>query len=168
MSRIRKPFGEAIKKTGSHRKPLGAESKLFVSDELKAKHPGFVFRWINNEHGRVQQALESGWTPVEGEGYNSVWNPNAQTGSQVGSVISRAVGVGRTENSINAVLMKLPLELFLEDREYEHEKVRKIEAALKGGSVDALGTKESGMSTYAPETGAADGSRGLSIQRDGG
>lgn len=156
----------------SGRVPLGSQPRLEVPQYIKDKYPDCTFRWINNEHGRIDQARKAGFIPVEGEGLTSIWNPNkndADRASQVGSVMMQPVGIGRSSDAISAVLMRQKLKYFQEDRKYESDKVREIEKSLKRGQTDGIGTTEDGVDTYAPNVsrGGPDGDiRGIDIEVD--
>lgn len=65
-----------------------------------AKRPGYYRHWFNDSPGRIQEAQDSGWAFVIGKN---------------GQSVQRHVDVGRDKKGLQAFLMEIPEEIWLED-----------------------------------------------------
>ena len=128
------------------RKPIRSRLRTDFS-YLEDKYPGKCFRLFNNEMGNVQQAIADGWEPVEGLQQANVWRPDADTPSTQGSYVSIPVGLGRTENAMEAVLLMIDRRRFEELEAPTKEHRAELRKTLEGGKpLDG----KTPVPTYAP------------------
>ena len=121
------------------RQPFGvARSKLNVNQPIE----GYHLRWINDEPGRIQQALDGGYSFVEPDEVKHESNDENKV---------KVLG-GSQRNGIDPMyqyLMKIPMEYYLEDKEFSKQQVDRIDDAIKGGKISL----ESGDNRYIPSGG---------------
>lgn len=118
---VRQPFGEA-------RLKLQAPAR-----------PGFRRYWFNDTPGRVQGALEAGYSFVKLNGRNT----------------RNVVGRAREGGALVAYLMEVPQEWFDKDMAAQQARVDETDAAIKGGRLGATKgemTKD-GDNRYVPKEG---------------
>jgi hypothetical protein len=146
--------------TKRERVPYAANvSRLSIPQSILAQYPGrpmHCFRWVNNEEGEVSRRLDAHWEVCKGEGVTGVYDPNAT--AQMGEVISRPVGRGKTTNDLKAVLMTCTPEIFKEDQELQDRANMAFQNSLKKSKADAGQVDPDGG--YAPNLD--DGSVGFS------
>ena len=126
-------------RTQQKRRPFGvAQTRLAVNKEIE----GYHLRWINDEPGRVEQAMESGYSFVEAEEVGKVAREDNR--------VRELVGVARDEKSpMYAYLMKIPQEFYLEDRGIIENQNKQIENAIKQGKIN----QSAGDGRYVPSGG---------------
>jgi len=100
------------------RTPVGRRNVL-TAEQRK----GYVRRWVNDEDGRVAMFQEAGYEPVQVP--TEVGDPMAGNASQVGAVVRKPVGGGKT-----AVLMEIPEEFYREDQDAKEAHIKAKEGAL--------------------------------------
>lgn len=100
------------------RKPIRSASILRAENRS-----GYIRRYVNDVHNRIQRFLEAGYTPVVGE--DTLNDYRAQDGSKLGSIVRKPVGGG-----INAVLMEIPEEFYHEDQALKQVEVDKFDEAI--------------------------------------
>lgn len=101
------------------RTPIGRRNVLTVNK----RDPGFEYRWVNDEDGRIQMFEEAGYEAVREP--TDVGDPKAGDASQMDSVCRKPVGGGTT-----AVLMKIPKEFYEEDQAAKEKQLAEKEKAL--------------------------------------
>lgn len=104
----------------------GFEQRLAYFGE----RPGWVRRWVNDQHNRIPSMLERGWRFVTRETVHmsdSVGHGNTDIGDKVS--VSTTVG----EGPMRTYLMEIPKKLFDMQVDAAMEPVRKTEAAIKAG-----------------------------------
>ena len=101
------------------RTPIGKRNVLTVN----GRDPGFEYRWVNDEDGRLQMFEEAGYAAVKDS--LEVGDPRAGDASQVGSTVRKPVGGGET-----AVLMKIPKEFYAEDQAAKEQRLAEKERSL--------------------------------------
>jgi len=129
------------------------------------KHPDKVFVLMNNEGGRIAEAMYDGWTPwkdEDGINFERVIDFDRQTdiASKKGGVVRRPVGAGREEASIEAVLMCIDKDKFNEIKQQEYDFIRDKKVALKKGVPSGNKSDVEGLKHYAPNLD--DGGKGYS------
>ena len=121
------------------RRPFGvARQRLTVNQDI----PGYHLRWIVDEPGRIEAALEAGYTFVE----------PSEVGKQAreDNKIRELSGVQRDDKTPQySYLMKVPEEYYLEDRAAIEKQNKDIERAIKGGKVNP----EANDGRYIPDGG---------------
>lgn len=112
----------------------GPRYKLQLSDadEKYFKEKGYVLRWINDQDGRIPQALAGGYEYVKPEEAPSLGSGAIHEGnSDIGSVVSKIVSKG--EYQLRAYLMKIKKRFYDEDQREKNKALDKIEADLQRG-----------------------------------
>lgn len=108
------------------RTPVGRRNVLTVS----GKDPDYVYRFVNDEGGRVDDFLAAGYELVEKDGVKigdaRVGNPSAE-----GSVAQVHVGGGK-----KGFLMRIKKEWYEEDQAAKQSHVDATEAATKEKALD--------------------------------
>lgn len=99
------------------RKPVGMANRLSVTE----KDPNFVYRWVNDENGRVAMFQEAGYEIVDPD--KAGLDKSRLEG---GKTVDKGVAVG---NGTTAVLMRQPKEFWEED---QATKAERVNAALAG------------------------------------
>ena len=105
----RKPFGSSIQK-------LAYEARV-----------GYHRHWFNDLPGRIETALEAGYTHVE---------------DKEGKKVARVVGVSPTGGPQTGYLMEIPQEWFEEDMAQQQASVDQNDEAIKSGSVGGTPGKD--------------------------
>lgn len=83
--------------------------------------PGYVYRFVNDSPGRIDRFLRAGWVLEEGDTLSTYRKKGAGLESQKSSGIWRTVNYKPNARCKEAVLMKLPKEL------YDEDQMRKID-----------------------------------------
>lgn len=120
----------------ARRRPRFGGSKLGV-DCSKLHDAGFYCHWINDYPGRVNEALDSGYTHVslsEVESGPVIGAPSA-TGE---AKVSRRVGVTEDGRELLAYLMKIPLDWKQDNDAYYQERADKVDRAIKAGKIEQV------------------------------
>lgn len=110
------------------RRAFGApKSRLSVNKEIE----GFHLRWINDEPGRIQEALNSDYSFVTPEEVGRV--PVDRDDQKV----KELVGVGRDDSTpLYAYLMKIPQEWYEEDKIERGSLQDKFDEAIRQGALE--------------------------------
>ncbi len=123
-----------IKQRTDTRTPLGVNRQKLVLNALK--DPDYSYRWVNDYGTRIQDAMNGGYEFVSAEkagqiGVRDVVPTNTDLGTGVSMVVER--GTGR-----RAFLMRIPMDLYLEDQKMKQSEVDKVDQAIKRGAVQGL------------------------------
>ena len=105
------------------RRPSKDSRKPFGSQNQKLAYPhraNFNRHWFNDSPGRIQQALEAGYTHVE---------------NREGAKVSRVVGVNEGGGALTAYLMEIPQEWYDEDMASQQKQVDDMDRAIREGAV---------------------------------
>ena len=108
------------------RVPLHQQQSLSFFD----REPGFTYRFVNDLHGRINGFLKAVWEIVEGDTANTHSGKGREVEAQRSSQIWRTVNRGTDASSRDAVLMKIPTELFEEDQASKVSQVAANESRL--------------------------------------
>lgn len=101
---------------GFVRKPFGSHVQKLSYPE----RPGFHRHWFNDTPGRISRALEGGYKHVQ---------------DRDGKNVSRIVGAAPTGGGMNAFLMEIPNQYWLEDQAAKNKARDEIDAKIKRGIV---------------------------------
>lgn len=113
-----------------NRKPFGAQiQKLAYEPRI-----GYHRHWFNDRPGRVQQALEAGYTHVK---------------DAKGNNVSLPVGVNDSGGALVAFLMEIPEEWYKEDMAAQQAKLDQLHESIKAGSLN----EQPGENRYIPSQG---------------
>lgn len=105
----------------TRRSPLeGGRDKLAVANQ----DPNFVYRWVNDTPGRIDELRERGYEVVTSD--VEVGQSKVDRGSKVGSAPVIQAGGG-----ITAVLMRIPREWYNEDLAAKASENDAMEAAMR-------------------------------------
>jgi hypothetical protein len=123
------------------REGLGADRnlKLHVPEGLKDKN--FVYRWVNDQPGRVRQlTVEDDWDVVQG------MDPDPTKTTAEGTVVKRTVDKG---SGHEAVLLRKPREFYEDDKAQEQKLLDARDETMRKG---ALNTPDglTGPESYVP------------------
>lgn len=115
----------------------GLDYRLFVPEELKDSM--YVYRWINDEPGRLFQATEQ-------DDYDFVHDERIRTeeagshkNTDTGTRISRIVGRSKTGEPMRAFLCRKLKEYYEEDNRKRHEHWRQVTDQVEMGLVPGGG-----------------------------
>lgn len=140
--------GEATKQARRRRNSdaLAGRRKRLSLDESKLDKENFVYRWANDERGRIHAlTVEDDWEVVTDRS-GSVKPDAAGDGSQV----THRAGVGEQGAALNAVLLRKPKAYHDEDKAAQQRRIDETETVLSSGKTP--GAQDDG-STYVPSGG---------------
>lgn len=109
------------------RTPLNGRNVLTVS----GKEPGYEYRIVNDNGGRVQAFLDNGWETVEMKDVRIGDKRLGAPTSAEGTVATAAVGQG-----MQAYVLRIRKEWYDEDQQAKQEQINQIEAATKEKALD--------------------------------
>lgn len=110
------PAKEPRRVTRDSRKPFGSqEQKLYYPPRA-----GYHRHWFNDNPGRIDDALQAGYTHVE---------------DKEGRKVSRVVGVNQAGQPLIAYLMEISEEWYQEDLAAQQRLVDEKDKAIREGSV---------------------------------
>lgn len=144
---------EPVKTSVSNRKriPMSVPTRKLVVPEI----PGFKLRWVRGTEGRLNQALQAGYTFV-GRGEVALLNADlagssaANGNTDLGDRVSVASGDEVIEgNSVRLYLMKLPQGYWDEDEMAEQARQAETVRALRGQGIEGKG--EDNSNRYVPK-----------------
>jgi hypothetical protein len=116
--------------TRDKRRPFGSQVQKLAYEA----RPGYHRHWFNELPGRIDQALEAGYTHVE---------------DREGRKVTRVVGVAPAGGPLTAFLMEIPEEWYQEDMALQAQANAEREHAIRTGSVTGQPGKDG---VYIPET----------------
>ena len=102
------------------RTPLGQRNRL----SFKNQDPNYVYRVINDQGDRLEEALEGGYEFVIEDA--KLGDARAAEGGKIDSRVSKPVG-----NGIRGYLMRIRRDLYESDQAVKMGKIAEIEKALK-------------------------------------
>lgn len=104
----------------AHKKriPIGTRNILTAPER-----PGYIRRFVNDVDGRISMFEDAGYEAVRVP--TQVGDPKAGDASQLGSVVRKPVGGGKT-----AVLMEIPENYYAEDQLAKEQRLKEKEQAL--------------------------------------
>lgn len=126
----------AVRKAGRRKRvPFGGHRlKLQLSDEdTKAlKEAGYVARWFNDQHGRIEAAEAGGYEFVRPEeapslGHGAVHEGNSDLNGKVSKIVSKS------GEPIRAYLMKIKKRYYDQDQAEKEKRNRAIDDAIRAG-----------------------------------
>ena len=103
------------------RTPLGQRGRLNVS----GKEPGFQYRIVNDNEGRVQDFIDAGYEIVT-DNKVSVGDKRIANPTQEGSPVKVHVGAGQ-----QAYLMRIKDEWYKEDQDVKQAQINELEESMK-------------------------------------
>ena len=117
---------EVTRKRPERRSRAGGPRNILT---VTGKDPNYVYRWVNDTPGRVQWLKDIGCEVVTDE--VQVGDVTVDSGSQVGSVVTKHVGGG-----LRAVLMRIPVEWYNEDQEAKQAEIDAVETSMRAEARD--------------------------------
>lgn len=103
------------------RTPLGQRSRLNVT----GKEPGFQYRIVNDNEGRVQDFIDAGYEIVT-DNKVSVGDKRIANPTQEGTPVKVHVGGGQ-----QAYLMRIKDEWYKEDQNVKQAQINELEESMK-------------------------------------
>lgn len=132
-----KPPAPPVAPIPASRKISRDSRKPFGSQDQKLAYPvrdGFHRHWFNETPGRIDSALEAGYTHVLDKDSKKV---------------CRVVGVSTSGGPLTAWLLEIPEEWYLDDMKRQQQIVDEKDAAIRQGALDA----KPGDNRYIPNRG---------------
>lgn len=123
----------ALEVTERTRIPMSVPQARLSSPEI----PGFHTHWMNDYPGRIEQALNAGYTFVDREEALLV-SPDLAgvrlgSGTDLGSRVSLVVGQDKFGQPLRAYLMKIRLDWFVADQAKSQAQLDEMDSAIKRG-----------------------------------
>jgi hypothetical protein len=120
------------------RKPFGVPRlKLSIDKQLE----GYHYRWVNDEPGRIAQALSGDYAFAEPE---EVGREDTDDGK-----VRELAGTNKDGSAMYAYLMRIPYEFYLEDQSDKQAYLDEVDKAIRGGKIST----SPGDNRYVPEGG---------------
>lgn len=129
----------------NYRPMSSGQKKLEVPER-----PGYYRRWFRGDAGRINRALQAGYTFVDPSavalnnfdlGGDAKESGNTDLGSSRVSVVS-GEGADSNGQAERLYLMECPQELYEESKRYVDERNDSVAAALRGGFAEGDGDPE--------------------------
>lgn len=137
----RPPRTEEVKVERRRRQGMGAERSLKLHVPDNAKDPNFVYRWVNNNPGRVKQL-----TQMDDYEVVSSEDGGIDSGTSEGTVVKRTVD--RKEGD-EAVLLRKPRHFYEADKAEEQKLIDARDESLREGQTPGS-EGLSGSEAYVP------------------
>jgi len=129
------------------RRPMtGATLNMDVPEHMK--DPNYVYRWVNDQPGRVRRLEEAGYEAVIDEGIIASRLDDGTDRSN-GTVIQAQADKNGTMGGMKAVLMRQRREHYDEDQAAKRAQIRKVEEAIQSKRFEL----ETTANVYDAETG---------------
>ena len=111
----------------AERTPLGGfRQRLSVSEDQK--EDGYVYRWMNDTPGRLEQAEQAGYEYVDNAKAGDTGESNTDLGSRTSAVVDKREGT-------RAYLMRIRKEWYDEDQAAKESVNKQVDDAILGGKV---------------------------------
>lgn len=118
------------KETGRQsRTPLGRARQKLSAKEI----PGYVCRWINDDGGRIPQAIEGGYNYVTQKEAGHIGESVEDGNTDIGSKVSKVVGKHPDGTPKRAFLMKIKKDWYDEDQLEKQAQVDAVDRAIREG-----------------------------------
>ena len=143
MSRLKKES-----KQTKERVPLGVRRLKLSAPERQ----GYVRRWVNDKVGRIEAALEGGYTFVRDPNAEKTHEPGVEKATtDIGTAMSRNVN---TEKDLpqKAYLMEIKKSVYDKDQKEKQKAIDDTEKQIVDGSYDPGGL---GKNRYTPQGGTS-------------
>jgi hypothetical protein len=137
----RPPRTEEVKTERRRRTGTGAERNLKLHVPESAKDDAFVYRWVNNRPGRVQQLTKMDDYEIVSSADGAI-----DAGTSEGTVVKRTVDRNEGEE---AVLLRKPRHYYEADKAEEQKLLDARDEELRGGKVQSS-EGLSGSEAYVP------------------
>jgi hypothetical protein len=125
--------------------PLGAQR---VKGSVRYKDPKFVYRWMNDLPGRLDMALDGGYTFVRKEGVEI--GDTGTKNTNLGSMVSQYAGRDESGQAFNRYLMRIKKEWWDEDQRAKSDEIDNVDRAIRAGKFKRGANPES---AYVPKDG---------------
>ena len=127
-----RPKSSESRAVRAERVPLGAPR---LKLKIKEQDPNFVARWINDKGGRLEHALEGGYSFV-GRGV-TVGTPDVIPGNtDPGSRVSKIVGTDEDGSPLRAYSMQIDRDTYEKDQDAKEAERQRTESAIRNGNPD--------------------------------
>lgn len=125
----------------------GTQAKLVVGHEI----PGYKLYGFNDDAGRIQDALDTGWEFVSPEEVGGVRNGVVSGNTDLGDKVRWRVGKLENGEALYCYVMKIRQEWYDEDQAALQARNDAIDEAIRGGRVQKEGYSTEGF--YTPKGG---------------
>lgn len=127
-------------KTRRERTPFSASRKRlevrYVEKDFEKQWHG---HWFNDQDGRIERAQDAGYEFVKPDEVRGVGDREVNSGNtDLNSKVSRVVGRGEGGNPIRAYLMKLPLDLYNQDKAEKQKVNDLVDNAIRAGKAGGV------------------------------
>ena len=133
-------------RNGAGRKARVPMNAMQAKLSVRHKEPGFQYRWVNDDHGRIANAQAAGYEFVEDV---AIAAERAGTNAESDTRVSFPAGLRRDNTPMNTYLMKTREEFYNEDQAAKQSSVDQIDAAIAGGKI----AENSDDNRYVPKGG---------------
>jgi hypothetical protein len=126
------------------RVPLGQQKlklQLSEADYQDLVRRGWVTRWVNDDGGRINQALGGGWKFAEPDECMSLGQSTVHKDATVGSQVRQVVSKG--EKVMYAYLMKIQKRFYDEDQATKFASINELERSLIQGNAGGAAVEQS-------------------------
>ena len=128
------------------RVPFGTMKSKLTLDAQTVKRfadQGKVPRFVNDADGgvRIGQAQAGGYEFVTADGSEFIGTPDGTMGPESGSLITKPAGKDENGKSYRAYLMAIDKDLYEEDQAAKEEVNKKVDDAIRGGTLANGGTE---------------------------
>lgn len=125
----------------------GTQAKLTVNNQI----PGYHLHIFNDEPGRIQTAIDSGWEFVRPEEVGGVGERVTSVNTDLGEKVRYLVGANEKGDGLYAYLLKLKEEWWEQDQAELQNKNDLVDDAIRSGTNAKSGTSSEGF--YTPREG---------------
>lgn len=113
------------------RRPMGVPRRKMPIPSM----PGYIGRWINDTIGRIAMAIEGGYEYVSAEDFPELRSSDVfPINSDLGSRVSRVVGVNPDNSPLRAYLMRIKKEWYDEDQQAKAAAINEVEHQINRGT----------------------------------
>lgn len=158
-----KPNKRQVQERRERRKrgTIGVDARFKLSVDPALKDPNYVYCWMNDDGGNLEQMVADDWDPVTKSGYDVSDIPEDKRDDPHNSIITRPVGPGKTGQPINAVLCRKHRDWHEADLKEEQSELDAVEEQIKRGEI---GGKV--QEAYVPGTRDGQGAPAVRITRE--
>jgi hypothetical protein len=119
----------------------GTQAKLTVNRQI----PGYHLHIMNDEPGRIQNAIDGGWEFVTPDEVGGVQERVVSGNTDLGEKVRYLVGTSEKGDGLYAYLMKIREDWWLEDQEEMQKRNDLVDDAIRSGTNVKSGTSSEGF-----------------------
>lgn len=130
---LRETRSEVVAKSRPKRVPVFEANRNKINVK-GLDHENFMNRWVNDTDDRLQIFLDGGWNFVDKSGGIEVGDGDVEATKGLGTALCRNMGRG-----VTAYLMRIPMNLWLEDQARKREEQITVHKELLKKSAEKAG-----------------------------